>query len=65
MGPNSASTEHEIRVVTIDGQTYRASLRVGFDGVEYVGRLWFINAADSQLAFQDHAAGSGTPESES
>jgi hypothetical protein len=56
MDPNSASTEHEIRVVTIDGQTYRATLRVGFDGVEYVGRLWFINAADSQLAFQDHAA---------
>src|SRR2546423_657675 len=56
MGPNSADTEHEIREVTVDDQTYRATLRVGFDGVEYVGRLLFTDAGDSKLAFQDHAS---------
>jgi hypothetical protein len=55
-GPNSPDSEHEIRVVTVDDHAYRATLRVGFDGVEYIGRLWFIDEADSGLAFQDHAA---------
>jgi hypothetical protein len=49
-------TEHEIRVVVVDDCTYRATLRVGFDGVEYIGKLWFIDEADAQLAFVDHAA---------
>jgi len=53
---NSSSTEHEIRVVAVDGHSYRATLRVAFDGVEYIGRLWFIDEVDSGLAFQDHAA---------
>jgi hypothetical protein len=56
MGPSSASSEHEIRVITVDGHTYRTTLRVGFDGVEYIGRLWFIDTVDSELAFLDHGA---------
>jgi hypothetical protein len=55
-GSNSASSEHEIRLVAVDGHSYRATLRVDFDGVEYIGRLWFIDELDSGLAFQDHAA---------
>ena len=56
MGANSASSEHEIGVIAVDGHTYRTTLRVGFDGVEYIGRLWFIDKADSELAFLDHGA---------
>jgi hypothetical protein len=56
MGSGSAGTEHEIRVITVDGHTYRTTLRVGFDGVEYIGRLWFIDKLDSELAFLDHGA---------
>jgi hypothetical protein len=56
MGPSAASSEHEIRVITVDGHTYRTTLRVGFDGVEYIGRLWFIDTVDSELAFLDHGA---------
>lgn len=56
MGPSSASSEHEIRVITVDAHTYRTTLRVGFDGVEYIGRLWFIDTVDSELAFLDHGA---------
>jgi hypothetical protein len=56
MGSDSPSSEHEIRMVTADGRAYQASLRVDFDGIECIGRLWFIDEADSQLAFMDHAA---------
>jgi hypothetical protein len=56
MGSTSASSEHEIRVISVDGHTYRVTLRVGFDGVEHIGRLWFIDKVDSELAFLDHGA---------
>src|ERR1700694_700938 len=56
MGSSAASSEHEIGVITVDEHTYRTTLRVGFDGVEYVGRLWFIDKVDSELAFLDHGA---------
>jgi len=56
MGPKSPDNEHEIRMVAVDGHTYRATLRVGFDGVEYIGKLWFIDEIDAQLAFMDHGA---------
>jgi hypothetical protein len=52
----AASTEHEIRAIRVDGVDYRAVLRVAFDGIEYIGRLWFINASNDKLAFLDHGA---------
>jgi hypothetical protein len=55
-GSNLLGSEHEVRVVTVDGHTYRVSLDVGFDGIEYIGRLWFIDKIDPELAFQDHGA---------
>ena len=60
MGPSSASSEHEIRAIAVDGHTYRATLRVGFDGVEYIGRLWFVDQVESRLAFLDHGAVPGS-----
>jgi hypothetical protein len=60
MGSSSASSEHEIRVIAVDGNTYRATLRVGFDGVEYIGRLWFVDQVESKLAFLDHGAVPGS-----
>ena len=55
MESSFANIEHEIRAIEVDGNTYRVSLHVGFDGIEHVGQLWFIHA-DSELAFLDHAA---------
>lgn len=60
MGPSSANSDHEVRVIELDGHSYRAILRVGFDGVEYVGRLWFSDKSDSKLAFLDHGAVPGS-----
>ena len=55
-GSNSEGSEHEIGRVSVDGQSYRATLRVGFDGIEHIGRLWFTDGGDSQLSFMDHGA---------
>jgi hypothetical protein len=55
MPSDSKSTEHQIRTVTIDGQGYLVTLRVGFDGVEHIGRLWFTDVATKD-AYQDHGA---------
>lgn len=59
MAQPPATTDHPIREITLDDQKYSVSLRVSYDGVEYLGRLRFTDAA-SDIAFQDHAAIPGT-----
>jgi len=51
--PPSASSDHQIRTINIDGQKYYVSLRVGYDGVEYIGRLMFTDAS-TEIFYQDH-----------
>jgi len=53
MPPSSGSSDHQIRSVTVDGQKYFVSLRVGYDGVEYIGRLMFTDAS-TEIFYQDH-----------
>ena len=53
--PPSASTDHQVRTITTDGQKYFVCLRVGYDGIEYVGRLRFTDAA-TEITYQDHGA---------
>ena len=55
MSPGSASTDHQIRTITAEGQKYFVCLRVGYDGIEYVGRLRFTDAK-TEITYQDHAA---------
>jgi hypothetical protein len=51
--PPSASSDHQIRTINIDGQKYYVSLRVGYDGVEHIGRLMFTDAS-TEIFYQDH-----------
>jgi len=55
MSPATSSTDHEIRKITVDGQSYAVSLRVGYDGVEYLGRLRFTDLA-TEITYQDHGS---------
>jgi len=55
MSPGAASTDHQIRTITADGQKYFVCLRVGYDGIEHVGRLRFTDAK-TEITYQDHAA---------
>ena len=51
--PTAASSDHQIRTINIDGQKYYVSLRVGYDGVEHIGRLMFTDAS-TEIFYQDH-----------
>ena len=51
----SVNSDHQIRTITLDGEKYYVSLRVGYDGVEYLGRLRFTEAS-SEITYQDHGA---------
>lgn len=53
MSPAAASSDHDLRNITVDGQKYSVSLRVGYDGVEYLGRLRFKDLA-TDITYQDH-----------
>lgn len=58
---NDARPSHEIvqpHVTTIEvgGRRYNVSLRIVYDGIEFVGRLWFADEAWEDLGFPDHGA---------
>ncbi|HEY1951262.1 MAG TPA: hypothetical protein VGG76_00525 [Gemmatimonadaceae bacterium] len=55
----TGSSDHQIRSIDLDGQKYYVSLRVGYDGVEYIGRLMFTDAA-TEIFYQDHGGVPGT-----
>jgi len=45
-----------IATIESDGRRYSVSVRVGYDGVEYVGRLWFADEAWDDLGLPDRGA---------
>ena len=55
MSPGSTNSDHPIRTITVDDRKYSVALRVGYDGVEHVGRLWFTDTGTG-VAYQDHGA---------
>ena len=49
-------TEPEIATIEHDGKQLRVSCRIAFDGIEYVGRLWFTDVKDPQSGIPDRGA---------
>ena len=47
--PHIADIEH-------DGKNLAVSCRIAFDGIEYVGRLWFADKRDPETAIPDRGA---------
>lgn len=60
MSRDSGATEHSIGKITVGGKEYTVSLRVGYDGVEHIGRLQFAESAKPDVIYQDHGAIPGT-----
>jgi hypothetical protein len=60
MPQDSTATEHSIGKITVGGKEYTVSLRVGYDGVEHIGRLQFADARNPEVIYQDHGAIPGT-----
>ncbi len=50
--PQTGASQHPIRSIDLDGQRVDVSLRTAFDGVEYVGKLWF--QSEGSPALPDH-----------
>jgi hypothetical protein len=48
--------QHSVGTVEVDGKTYNVSLRLAYDGVEYIGRLWFADASTDGAGIPDHGA---------
>lgn len=48
--------QHSIGEIGVDGKTYSVSLRLAYDGIEYIGRLWFADAAGDAVGTPDHGA---------
>lgn len=53
-----------IATIESNGRRYNVSCRVVFDGVEYVGRLWFADESWDDLGLPDRAALSGRTQDE-
>ena len=49
-------TQPHIGTIESDGRRYNVSVRVGYDGVEYVGRLWFADESWDDLGLPDRGA---------
>ena len=49
-------TEPQIALLEHDNKRLKVSCRIAFDGIEYVGRLWFTEEADPQSGIPDRGA---------
>ena len=54
----------QVTSIAIDGHTVRVAVRVGYDGVEHVGRLWFTDPVSDEAATPDRGAISGRTQAE-
>ncbi len=57
-------TQPHIATIDSDGRRYNVSCRVVFDGVEYVGRLWFADESWDDLGLPDRGAFPGRTKEE-
>lgn len=49
-------TQPHIGTIESDGRRYNVSVRIGFDGVEFVGRIWFADESWDDLGLPDRGA---------
>jgi len=52
-----AARQYPLTTIDVDGHAIEVSVRVGHDGIEYVGRLWF-----AELASEDAELATGIPD---
>lgn len=49
-------TQPHLTTIDTDGRRYNVSLRIVFDGIEFIGRLWFADEAWEDLGTPDRGA---------
>lgn len=50
------SAQPHITTLEYDGRRYNVSCRIAFDGIEYVGRLWFADESWDDVGLPDRGA---------
>ena len=55
MAHDDLSQPH-LTTIEVDGRRFNVSMRVTYDGIEYVGRLWFADEAWDDAGFPDRGA---------
>ena len=50
------SERHHLTTIDADGRRFDVSLGVGWDGIEYVGRLWYSDESWEDAGFPDRGA---------
>lgn len=53
---DSENQQPHIASINLDGKRYSVSVRIAFDGVEYIGRLWFIEEGWDDAGIADRGA---------
>ena len=48
--------QHHVGTIEVDGKKYKVSIRLAYDGIEYIGRLWFADASTDSIGIPDHGA---------
>jgi hypothetical protein len=48
--PDTPASDLPLGTIDVDGRPVAVSLRVAFDGLEYVGRLWFVEGGPAGVA---------------
>ena len=49
-------TQPHVATIEFDGRRYNVSVRIIYDGIEYVGRLWFADESWEDLGLPDRGA---------
>ena len=53
MASRDEITQPHITTIETDGRRYNVSVRIGFDGIEFIGRLWFADETWDDLGTPD------------
>jgi hypothetical protein len=56
MPTSSEAPQPHIATIELDGKRFNVSVRIAFDGIEYVGRLWFIEDGWDDAGLPDRGA---------
>ncbi len=56
MAPHDDITQPYVATIEADGRRYNVSVRIVYDGIEYVGRLWFADETWDDLGIPDRGA---------
>lgn len=56
MATHDEITQPYVATVETEGRRYNVSVRIVYDGIEYVGRLWFADEAWDDLGLPDRGA---------